>query len=111
MLQQPEQRRTRCYILLLLRPPQLHPAHIQPYCQATQHAIAQCDVTQPCDIQRATNACLKWHVMQDARLQWQIREAHTVAELRAIAYLRADSFYVMDSSRSEYTQRVRRRQF
>jgi hypothetical protein len=47
--------------------------------------------------------------MQTAKVntRWAVREAHTTAELRALAYLRAECFYDFQTERSKYAQRVR----
>eukprot|EP00879_Flechtneria_rotunda_P033370 GHRR01036956.1.p1 GENE.GHRR01036956.1~~GHRR01036956.1.p1 ORF type:complete len:177 (+),score=23.17 GHRR01036956.1:148-678(+) len=71
-------------------------AHGYGYAPVPKHRQIACRVTQPA---RA----------QEQQLRYEVRQATSLAELRAAGYLRAYSFYTYPPDRSEYSARMHRR--
>ena len=72
------------------------------FANLASHACCRSNLTA-----QRPRACLKPHVVLSPHVA--IRQAHTTAEWRAAAYLRAASFYHYPPDRSEYAARAHRR--
>jgi len=87
-----------------LAPTKAHAQHTAPW-SARRHAQPQ-HVSAIAKASRGASTLIQGQVHDTAALDYSVRLATSPAELRAAAYLRAQSFYVYPSDRSEWAARV-----